>query len=204
MVASAGPLYVTHLSSGPGVGRATLAHPQAAGRWTMSDSRLPDYKPHFHNAHASVRLAYENEGKQVGLYIAYYARQREGAELVGYGNDLVGSRGGKWARIAESKRAGPAGPVMQSRLQSESHQLLTWHWYWVGGTKTVRPEEVKLRQALDRLLGYRDEAAVVVLYTAGDTGRAGEVLDDFLRAMGPSIDQSLLKVSFVARENGGD
>jgi EpsI family protein len=113
-------------------------------------------------------------------------RQGEGAELIGYGNDLVLSMKSAWHRVSETTHSTQGLEVIQSRLQTYRQELLTWHWYWAGGQWTRRPEEVKVRQALNRLSGRGDDAAVVVLYTSSGSD-AQPLLGNFLSAMEPLI-----------------
>lgn len=204
-IASAGPLYVAHIESGAGALARAVSEPEAAGGWTRAESRLPHFQPHYLNARSSLHLTYEKGDRQVGLFIAYYFQQREGAELVGFANDLVAPISNAWKRLGQHERRLGSGSaaVTESRLESQQGQLLAWHWYWVGGRSTVHREEVKLRQAVEHLLAHRDDAAVVVVYTAvkpsirDDSDR---VLGDFLQAMGPAIRDALRAVSAAEGE----
>ena len=97
-----------------------------------------------------------------------------------------------WSRLGEQRVNVDAGvpAVIESRLRSERAQLVAWHWYWAGGQWSTRPEEVKLRQAYDRLTGKGDDAAVVVLYAEPGSSIHDDtpaVLRTFVRDMEPAL-----------------
>ena len=50
--------------------------------------------------------------------------------------------------------------------------MLVWRWYWVDGHLTRSAHEVKFRESLSRLLGGRDDAALLVLYARYDSDPA--------------------------------
>jgi EpsI family protein len=186
VLAALGPLYVDILSRSEGIVRPVLALPESSGSWSRAASSPHDFTPHFLYARSTLHQTYESNGKQVSLFIAYYSQQGEGAELIGHGNDLVLSTKSAWHRVSETTHSTQGLEVIQSRLQTYRQELLTWHWYWAGGEWTRRPEEVKVRQALSRLSGRGDDAAVVVLYTSSGSD-AQPLLGNFLSAMEPSI-----------------
>jgi exosortase A len=197
-LASVGPLYAKFLDSHGSGTQLVLSAPPPSRDWALATTmHLPNFNPHFMNARSTIHESYESAGRQVGLFIAYYARQRQGTELVSFGNDLVTTTDHAWVRLSEKRRfAHGVGPdVLESRLSSERGALVAWHWYWAGGKWTVHPEEVKLRQALDRLRGRGDDAAVVVVYTVPSASLkdddSAKVLKGFVSSMGPSIKAAL-------------
>jgi exosortase A len=192
LVASAGPLYVDFLNANNSRNYPPVMLPAAVSDWVVAPSRLPLITPHFLNARSTVEHTYERQGRQVHLFIAYYARQDENSELISFHNHLIDPRDRSWRRTSQKRHlnGAPRNTVVESRLQSHRDQLLSWHWYWAGGHSTPYPEEVKLRQAIDRLTGRGDDAAVVVLYTdSGDSSEEASrvLLQEFLSAMQPTI-----------------
>jgi exosortase A len=196
-LASVGPLYAKFLDGSANGTQLVLPKLAPSGDWVLASTRLPAFTPHFMNARSTIHESYEREGRQVGLFIAYYARQSEGTELVSFGNDLVTATAHGWARLSEKRRsANGVGPdVLESRLTSERGPLVAWYWYWAGGKWTVHPEEVKLRQAFDRLTGRGDDAAVVVVYTQPSASLKNDdsasALKGFVSSMEPWIQAAL-------------
>ncbi len=195
-IASAGPLYVDFLDAKEHVNQPVIAAPSDAAGWHRAPSRLPQFTPHFVSARATMHETYERQGSQAGVFIAYYAQQSEGRELISFSNSLVSPADRLWHRLSETGRSsGHNGlRVVESRLQSSRGELLAWHWYWAGGRWSALPEEVKLRQAFDRLAGRGDHAAVIVLYAPRSLSLKNDprkLLQEFLAAMEPSIRSSL-------------
>ncbi|MPZ45996.1 MAG: exosortase A [Betaproteobacteria bacterium] len=195
-IASTGPLYVDFLDAKEVASQPVIAAPSGAAGWERSSSRLPQFTPHFVSARATMHKIYERQGAQVGVFIGYYARQNEGHELISFDNGLVSPGDRLWHRLSETgQSSGVHGlRVVESRLRSSRGELLAWHWYWAGGRWSALPEEVKLRQAFDRLAGRGDDAAVVVLYAppgSSSKDEPRELLQEFLAAMEPSIRSSL-------------
>jgi EpsI family protein len=206
-IAAAGPLYAQFLEATEDASLPVVSAPSASAGWEKAASRLPLFTPHYLNARASVHQTYEKQGNQVGVFIAYYARQHEGAEMIAFGNGVVPPAEGHWRRLSEvGRRSGEQGlAVRESRLRSNRDELLAWHWYWAGAHWTALEEEVKLRQAFDRLTGRGDDAAVVVLYAIdGSSPRAEprKLLQDFVAAMEPSI-RRVLEDARNGSDSGG-
>ena len=195
-LAAAGPSYTEMLDARSATADPAVRTPAAAGGWVPAASRLPHFRPHYIKARSSVQQVFERDGRQVGGFIAYYARQWERGELIAFGNDLVSTLDRGWGRTGEQRVSTGAGvaAVIESRLRSERTQLMTWHWYWAGGQWSARPEEVKLRQAFDRLTGRGDDAAVVVLYTepgASIHDDSASLLRRFAHDMEPALRAAL-------------
>ncbi len=195
-LAAAGPLVVGRLDAKAAQFRGTLADPRIEGGWREVPSRLPAFVPHFRKARGTIQQAYERDGRQVGLFVAFYAQQTEDAELISYNNRLVVTQDRTWRKLREGRiDANGARPaVLETLLRSPGHDLRAWQWYWADGEWTVRPEEVKLRQALGRLTGRGDGAAVVIVYTErtpGPRDESARLLQEFVAAATPSIEAAL-------------
>jgi EpsI family protein len=54
--------------------------------------------------------------------------------------------------------------AVESKLRYKSTSLLVWRWYWVDGQYVANPYWGKILQAKSRLLGQRDDGAIVVVY----------------------------------------
>ncbi len=135
-------------------------------------------------ADAEVMQRYTAGNRPVDLYIAYYARQHQGAELFSSKNRIVGGK--QWARIAERNRDlvldGRSLRAHESIIRSHHETRLVWKWYWVAGEFTSSPYYAKLLAAKTRLFGGPQDAAVIALSTDhdGHLPKAIHTLQDFL------------------------
>lgn len=176
---------------------AVLEAPPPGGGWLPVAGPLTGWTPHFLNPSAHINQVYAADGVRVGLYIGYYHRQRQRAELIASQNTLVHSSNRAWRIAGERLRTFESEQeklsLIETQLRGVSQGLLAWHWYWVDGKKAVNPYWVKLLEAKSKLMGNGDDAAVVIVYTEfdADRERAAARLHDFVNAMLPGIGRSL-------------
>ncbi len=132
-----------------------------AGGW--SRVALPDpppWRPEFHDADAQLLARYQRDGQWVDVYVAYYAVQRQDAEVVNDRNILYDRD--VWRRFAheivETRVAAADGLPMAEywlRRREGRERRLMWRSYWVDGEFTVAPKTAKwlqLRGLLSDLL----------------------------------------------------
>jgi EpsI family protein len=180
--------------------------PAPPNGWVMASPAMPPFRPHFIGAKHTLERTFERGGRTVGLFIAYYADQREGTELIAAKNSIIAPRNRSWIQISRSSVSESSSDldVVQTQLRGANNDMTTWHWYWAGGRWTTRPEIVKALQAFDKLLGRGDESAVIVLYIQSDIGRASanDVLREFYVDMVPTLGSVLSEVRRRARTPG--
>lgn len=171
--------------------------PAPAAGWREEPPGRLEYRPSYEQARGDAFAIYRApDGNPVGAYVAWYAHQRDGSEMVAWGNGLVaiGSRDRVMSRFPVEA---PNGTVQGADLVARDGRLRVWHWYRVNGRLVTGEVEVKLRLAIDRLLGRADESSVVVLVTPElDVPQlADERLRAFVEAHGDAIDAALDSVS---------
>lgn len=163
LVVLAGPAYawtVMGPPDGTSPGPAALPPPAVAG-WTAAPPT--DWRPAFPGADRTLLAGFRNpEGRTAELFVAHYAYQRQGSEVVYYANRLEGDG---WTRVESRAVEGVGGmpPGRLDRMVRGQRQRLVLSWYWVGGRFTASPYEAKLYQSLATLLGIRPAAALVAL-----------------------------------------
>jgi EpsI family protein len=119
-------------------------------------------------------------GAPVDLVVAYYAHERDGAELVQHGNRLAD--GESWTRIAASWHK-PAIEGLPKALKQEelygreAGDRVVLAWYWVGGKAIAKDWQAKAYGLYRKLLGA-DEPAALVALSAAYEGRPDEALPD--------------------------
>jgi len=171
-------------SAGTAPAPADLVLPVVPG-WTRSDdSATRTWQPHFAGADL-VRLGHyrDSSGREVDLAIAWFASQREGAELIGFGQGAAAPNG-EWSWSADL-----AGPP-NGRAEIISSRRTARHvvsFYRVGSITTGSAAAVKIETVKARLLGG-PQRAVAILVSAevpGDGADPGPSIQSFLSSLGP-------------------
>ncbi len=180
------PIAVRIMSKPPTTQVIIAAAPQANLPWRALPRYSGSWEPQFIGADARVAQSYTAGRRQVHLHIAYYAGQRQGAELINSENNMVDGR--RWVWVAEGQAHafvdGRELKVRQITMRSSRDTLrLVWSWYWVGGEFTASPYRAKLLQAKAQLLGREQSAAAIALGADYDLHyeEAATTLQDFLR-----------------------
>ncbi|HQU16083.1 MAG TPA: exosortase A [Gammaproteobacteria bacterium] len=166
-----------------------LMAPLARSPWRGPLTTADDWRPVFRGASGTFLRAYTMGADTVYLYSAYYLRERQGSELIKWGNQLYDNR--HWARISSDSREISMGGrrmwVVETMLRSGATDRLVWSWYRIGGRITTDPTQAKLLQAWEDLRHGGDVAAVVAISADYEVGpsAARRVLQRFARDMGP-------------------
>lgn len=193
-LAAASPAYAAYLVGRHAFDATSILEIVPKAPWTtVAESALPSFEPNFTSARLIVRRTYSDEAP-VGLFLGFYADQSEGRELISHGNEITGSANKQWQRIYESRRTVLEGryQVAETVVRSGQGELLVWHLYWIGGHWTIRKEEVKIRQAFEKLMGRGDASAVLVAYTSASAREEGRRrLENFLSATLSEADRQL-------------
>jgi exosortase A len=191
------PSYSEYLASRESGSFATVVLPAPTNGWALVEPAAPLFRPHFVGGRVTVEKVFERNGRRVGLYIGYYSQEREGAELISFHNTLVPTRDRSWIQLRQGRAAThqPNFDAVQTQIRSFNTELTVWHWYWAGERWTTQPRIVKIRQAVDKLLGQGDDAAVVVAYTRSDKAGddASALLHSFSQDFAPTIRAALTK-----------
>lgn len=157
-----------------------LEAPPVAYPWTLSAAE--PVHPRFVGAAAEVSQSYTAGARPVHLYVAYYATERQGEELISDQNNLT--RGSSWtlidARTVEVRLNGAPLEVRQHTLRSRRGQTrVAWIWYSVSGQHTLSPIVAKWLRVKNWLLRRPYVGAAFVLSVdQGATSTAQ--LQDFL------------------------
>jgi exosortase A len=115
-----------------------------------SQGAHPSWKPIFRGVDAEHRGYYERGGMRIDGYVAAYASQRQGKELVNDGNSIVGAD----ASIASSRRIEPRGPANELIVQdSAGQQFVLWYFYRIGPLQTDSSLVAQVAYGLRSLTG---------------------------------------------------
>lgn len=145
------------------------------------------------------RGRYESGGyRVVSVFVAYYMRTRQGAELGGPRNAVVRSDDPTWKVTGEAIRTiAPAQRLFRVRemslVGSDRLELKVWVWYWVAGRRTPYALVAKLYDAWGAIRGRPTPTAAFVVAAPEVEGvsRADRTLAEFAMDMLPSLEASL-------------
>jgi exosortase A len=177
-----------------------LTAPAVRAPWAELAESGGDWHPVFVGSDAELMSSYAAGNRKVDLYVAYYADQRHGAELISSKNRLADRR--NWSRLrggtTEAVVEGAPLKVAYTQLVSRDGGRLVWHWYWVDGRFTSNPYFAKLLQAKVSLFGGLEGAAAVVVATdyRDAPSEAAAVLHRFLEhliALSPELGRAALQ-----------
>jgi exosortase A len=192
---------------------ARLALPAAVQGWTASppESGADRWTPNFATANVVAEGAFNAAGAgggRVQAWVGFYRDQNYGRKLVTSTNGLVDPSGtGAWSQVSSGVIAAP-GPGRQPKVWRtavlrgandpavlQAPRLRVWQAYWVDGALQTSDARVKLRLALNRLLGRGDDGAVILLSTSmssdGQTTEADALLTRYVQDHLPALDSAL-------------
>jgi EpsI family protein len=146
---------------------------------------------------AEHERVFTKDGREVGLYIAYYSHQTQGRELVNSENVLVYGDDRTWKQVGSG--AGTLGwadrriDVKRAELRGGSERLAVAQWYWIGGRYTASDTFAKVLLALAKLSGRDDDSAALVIYTPqGDLPKSSDAtLERFSAEMSGAVVRAL-------------
>jgi EpsI family protein len=137
--------------------------------------KLPLIVPQFVGTAALHQAAYRYDGGDIGLSVAYYRNQRQGAELINVNNLLEPTH--HWAWRSSRRLPSLAAGIPEIRLESYSgsdKEALVASVYWIGGQTTTSAMASKIYQAINLLTGRGDDGAMIVITTTDRNGVDGD------------------------------
>ena len=167
------------LFAGPGLGAwlmpaerpvaVSLATPTAAEGWRAEAGPLLAFRPAFAGFRADHASHYVGPTGKVGLYLAFYAEQVAGHEMLSSDNQIVFGEKSPWHVVDTALEDSPVGQVRYERLNGPEGPLFVWRWYQIDGDTLTNRLLAKLRLSWARLSGQGDDSAHVVLMVQDDS-----------------------------------
>jgi exosortase A len=174
-----------------------LMSPEGASGWRQTEMGFQGWNPIFHGATDQLKQTYVRGGSTVNMYVAYYVRESQDAELISAVNLFFDPK--NWTRIQSKTRQIflPHHKTVRLRqlvIKSGTQRRMIWYWYDIGGTTISDIYLGKLLQAWHRLTGQdRGNAAVVLMLQFGEEHRKGAAatMEAYIQDMYPEIEKQL-------------
>ena len=164
LIAAASWAYANHIEARSPAGPVVF-EPHAIEGWQSADPMHADWKPNFPSASREYLVGFQDGEAQVDLYVAFFAQQYQGAEVVNWANSLTG--GEPWQRAGrgtdEVTLGGERIAFRYERIIAGTRGRVVRYWYWVDGELTASPYVAKLFEVRAKLLGGEQAAAVIAV-----------------------------------------
>jgi exosortase A len=166
--------------------------------------RMPSdaWQPQFAGADRQIDQSYEKAGREIGLHIGLYARERQGAKAVTVEHNFTPED--RWklgeTKAVEVEAGGRRVKVISQRLSAPGRYRLIWYWYWVGGEFVGSPYAAKWLQTRALLMGGNPAAAIVAVSAEypPSLGEPASLFRDMVAAM-PAMQATLEQASRARR-----
>ncbi|WP_139379427.1 exosortase A [Zoogloea sp. LCSB751] len=168
-----------------------------SSEWSETTSASDDFKPSFIGFQQEALRHFTDGRHEVSVYVAVYAQQGSGRELVHSSNQLLQPSDNNWSRLAEG--GGPDsghGSWLHSVLAGRNRQVVALSGYWIDGRLVTNDYVAKALLALTKLQGRPDTSAYVAVWASGlDEQRAEEQLKAFQRENGKNVLEMLSRLN---------
>ena len=172
-------------------GREISSIPFQVGAWKAVPGRLEDTAVRSPRADQEIIRSYAAEGMgTVHLYIAYYASQAQGRELIGYRSTTQG----EGVPVALDFAAINHEAAAETLTDTAGKKRLVITWYDVNGRVTADPWRAKLLTIWDGLRRGRTNGALVAITAEPPSPSAAVSTDEvltFVRGVVPGVGQYL-------------
>ena len=162
---------------------AKVAMPQVAGWHQVPLSKRAEWKPNFPGADHFLMGRYsDGMGAEVDLVLAVYGSQREGKELVGFGQGAI-RENDKWVRIEDLPELDGGKAIRMTAPGPIEREVVTW--YRIGDALTPSESRVKAETLKAKLLGGKQRAVAVMVSAEKGELPTRAAIKRFLGALGP-------------------
>ena len=189
LITATGPLGAHWLNRTENFSNLSLTLPQPPPSWPNPQAGIENWQPQFIGTDNTLEATYFSpEGQPIYLYIAYYPREYQGAELINSGNYLFDDE--RWQYIDNQQRVLHNHKTNITKIRSYNQQRVIWHWYRVAGFNATSPFIAKLLRAWDQLSGSRQGSAIIAFatnYDDVDYNQAQRLLEQFANEVLPAI-----------------
>lgn len=132
------------------------------GEWTSA------WRPYFKDPDFTTSRTFDCAGRAVNVYVAAFAKTRQGNELVSAAHRVIPTEWVQWSSTTRSEIDVPDRgdmEVAEVSVIGAGPSRLVWYWYDVNGRTSVAPLSTKFHQVLGLLSGRPSGGHVVVIST---------------------------------------
>jgi exosortase A len=153
--------------------------PEGPAGWSRTAPTL-SWNPAFAGADSREQAEHvDAHGRHVAAFAAAYALQRQGKELVAYGNSLLGENEGA---IVSGSQVDSAGAVRELIVEHSDRRSLIHYYYRVGDRRTARGIAAQLWYGLGTFNGATASSVVALrAECVPDCDAARALLGEFAR-----------------------
>jgi exosortase A len=167
------------------------------GEWMEVPGTSTAFKPAFKGFSTEALRHFSDGQHRVSMYVAIYAQQGSGRELVQTSNQLVLPSNNDWSKLADGQGADSGhGYWRRSVLAGRESKVVALSGYLIDGRLVTSDYVAKALLALTKLQGRLDTSAYVAVWASGaDEKSAADQLDVFERANGRELIETLLGIN---------
>ncbi len=176
-----------------------LETPSAEPPWVQEHVSQTDWRPAYVNTDGELLVRYRSGDRTADLYLAFYAVQRQSAEVVNARNKLAADN--QWVRLedvsVDIELAGKELKCLGTIIQDISgRKRLVVRWFWIGGRATASPVLAKLFQVQAVILDQTHAAAAVLVSVPmeDDVETAMNTVRSLVAAL-PSLEATLARAA---------
>lgn len=133
-------------------------------------------QPKFDGARSTLRGRL-GDAAGTEVFVAYFADQRDGNEMIAYGNGVFTESDRSWKILNRTDRSvsvnGNDFRVREWQVANNNQLRLVWSWFTVGDHRVSSEYQAKALTAWMSLIGKGDHSAVSVISTIVDAGSSG-------------------------------
>jgi EpsI family protein len=192
------PILQRTLQGGVAVAPVEISDVAPARGWAGVTSPAVSWAPTLTNPSRQRVQSFEKDGRRVDVFIGVFQNQTWTSKLVTVVNGFALQDNPRWSLAvrgtAKIEFAGQPLDVETGVILGSGTRILAWRWYWIHGTSTASDAQAKIAQLMARLRSLADTSAWMSVYAdaTASPNESAELLDQFMREMGPSVQQSLV------------
>jgi exosortase A len=171
MIMLVGSWWINSIYSSPEDGLSVnVSLPKGEAGWQGPAIDQSMWKPKFIGATYEQQVIYISGNRTVNVFVGYYGRQKQGAELISASNRIFGE---KWKRVSEATttiddiETGP-WEINEVVLTSARENRIVWFWYNIGGYRTPNRILAKIMELPVRLLKQNKGSSIIAVSTKYD------------------------------------
>ena len=179
-----------------------LALPKQVNEWQLvQDEQLSQWQPFYQGATQQLQATYRNGQDRVGVSVATFAAQQQGAELASSSHRLTEGGQKIWKELFRSGHIayfdGYEIELTEARIKSKQQNLLVWQWKYFDGARTTSDLYIKILEALAKFKGGSEMGAALIVFietTEADSNSksiAQAQLSDFMKDFLPLIEAEI-------------